>query len=180
MTYERFEDLPVWQKAAELYEKTEDLLGGAAFKATSGFRDQLDRAALSVSNNIAEGFERGTTNELLQFIYIARGSAGEVRSMLAVKSRRAEKVGWAADLKSQISDLKSIAENCARQLRGWADSLQNSDIRGQRHLNDRVRREYGQKQRAGNFEKQLLSNLPPAHPLRRAAAEKERDRQERA
>ena len=44
----------------------------------------MDRAALSVSNNIAEGFERGTTNELLQFIYIARGSAGEVRSMLAL------------------------------------------------------------------------------------------------
>ena len=44
--------------------------------------------SLSVSNNIAEGFERGTTNELLQFIYIARGSAGEVRSMLRVKSRQ--------------------------------------------------------------------------------------------
>jgi len=45
-------------------------------------RDQIERAALSVSNNVAEGFERGTTNELLMFIYIARGSAGEVRSML--------------------------------------------------------------------------------------------------
>ena len=45
-------------------------------------RDQLERAALSVSKNIAEGFERGTTNELLCFIYIARGSAGEVRSIL--------------------------------------------------------------------------------------------------
>jgi len=73
MTYERFEDLPVWQKAADLYEHTEELLGNHNFKATSGFRDQLDRASLSVSNNVAEGFERGTTNELLQFIYIARG-----------------------------------------------------------------------------------------------------------
>jgi four helix bundle protein len=179
MTYERFEDLPVWQKAAELYELVEDLLENRVFKATSGFRDQLDRAALSVSNNIAEGFERGTTNELLQFIYIARGSAGEVRSMLTVKFRKADKAAWPADLKAQISSLRSIAENCARQLRGWADSLQNSEITGQRHLNGRVRREQGQKQRATAFQKQLLANLPPNHPLRIAAEEKERDQQAR-
>ena len=47
-------------------------------------RDQLERAGLSVSNNIAKGFERGSTNELLAFLYIARGSAGEVRSILNV------------------------------------------------------------------------------------------------
>jgi len=82
MTYERFEDLPVWQKAAELYEATEDLLENSDFRVSRGYRDQLDRASLSVSNNVAEGFERGTTNELLQFLYYARGSAGEVRSML--------------------------------------------------------------------------------------------------
>lgn len=68
MTYQRFEDLPVWQQAARLYELTEDLLENESFHASRGFRDQLDRAALSVSNNVAEGFERGTTNELLQFI----------------------------------------------------------------------------------------------------------------
>ena len=94
MTYKSFEDLPVWQKAAELYELTEELLETESFKATRGFRDQLDRAALSVSNNIAEGFERGTTNELLAFIYIARGSSGEVRSMLTLKLRRATKASW--------------------------------------------------------------------------------------
>ena len=102
MTYENFEELPVWQKAADLYEATEELLENEAFKATRGFRDQLDRAALSVSNNIAEGFERGTTNELIQFLYIARGSAGEVRSMLTLKLRRANICRWPTDLKSQI------------------------------------------------------------------------------
>jgi four helix bundle protein len=173
MTYQRFEDLPVWQEAARLYDQTEELLENHAFKVTSGFRDQLDRAALSVSNNIAEGFERGTTNELLAFIYIARGSAGEVRSMLALKLRRADKTGWPADLKSQISDLKSCAESCSRQLRGWADSLQNSEIKGQRHLNDRVRKEQDQKQRATAFQKRLLENLPASHPLRRQAEEQE-------
>jgi len=94
-----------------------DLLASPAFHVTRGFCDQLDRAALSVSNNIAEGFERGTTNELLAFLYIARGSAGEVRSMLCLKERRARQAGWTDDLKSQISDLKSTAESCSRQLR---------------------------------------------------------------
>ena len=172
MTYERFEDLPVWQKAAELYELTEDLLETGAFTATRGFRDQLDRAALSVSNNIAEGFERGTTNELLAFIYIARGSAGEVRSMLTLKLRRAEKSGWPANLKSDILNLKSMAESCSRQLRGWADSLQNSEIKGQRHLTEKSRREAGQKKRAQAFDVTLLRHLPAWHPKRKEAEEK--------
>jgi len=165
MTYQRFEDLPVWQKAAELYELTEELLEHKAFRATSGFRDQLDRAALSVSNNIAEGFERGTTNELLQFIYIARGSAGEVRSMLTLKLRRADKTAWPADLKSQISNLKSIAESCSRQLRAWADSLQNSSIRGPRHLNDKVRERDRAAKAAKDFRLHFLRSLKPDHPL---------------
>src|ERR1043166_1596709 len=169
MTYQRFEDLSVWQKAAALYEETEELLETENFKATRGFRDQLDRAALSVSNNIAEGFERGTTNELLAFVYIARGSAGEVRSMLCLKERRARKDRWPADLKSQIADLKSIAESCSRQLRGWADSLQNSDIKGQRHLNRRTREQEDQTRKAKAFQKDLLRKLPPSHPLRRDA-----------
>ncbi|MBP7825956.1 MAG: four helix bundle protein [Verrucomicrobia bacterium] len=171
MTYKSFEDLPVWQKAAELYELTEELLANDAFKATRGFRDQLDRAALSVSNNIAEGFERGTTNELLAFLYIARGSAGEVRSLLTLKLRRAEKSRWPADLKSEISNLKSTAESCSRQLRGWADSLQNSDIKGQRHLTERTRRAAEQKKRATEFEKTLLRHLPAWHPKRKEAEE---------
>ena len=172
MTYQRFEDLPVWQTAAELYELTEDLLDLDTFPAPRAFRDQLDRAALSVSNNIAEGFERGTTNELLHFLYIARGSAGEVRSMLTLKARRAAKRPWPAALKSQISDLKSVAESCSRQLRAWADSLQNSDIKGQRHLNDRVRAEAEQKKKSAEFQKKLLRTLPPTHPLRREAEER--------
>lgn len=172
MTYERFEDLPVWQKAADLYEATEDLLDNESFRATRGFRDQLDRAALSVSNNVAEGFERGSTNEVIQFLYIARGSAGEVRSMLKLKSRRANKSNWSAKMKAEISNLISIAESCSRQLRGWADSLQNSDIPGQRRLTDKSRREDDQKKRAVALQKKLLGNLPPGHPLRKDAEER--------
>src|SRR5512145_1723730 len=126
MQYKRFEDLPVWQEAVELARSMYEFTALDAFRPHPGLRDQLDRAALSVSNNIAEGFERGTTNELLAFIYIARGSAGEVRSMLTLKLRRAEKFGWPSHLRSQISNLRLLAENCSRQLRGWADSLQNT------------------------------------------------------
>jgi four helix bundle protein len=99
-------------------------------------RDQLERAAVSISNNIAEGFERGTTQELLTFLYIARGSAGEVRSMLCL----IETLPDFENLKSEISDLKSRAEGVSRQLRGWADALQNSRITGQRYLNEKARR----------------------------------------
>ena len=171
MTYERFEDLPVWQKAADLYEATEDLLESDTFKASRGFRDQLDRAALSVSNNIAEGFERGTTNELLAFIYIARGSAGEVRSMLTVKARRSGKANWSTDLKSEIANLQSLAESCSRQLRGWADALQNSDIKGPRHLTDKSRAEGDKKKRAVALDKELIRRLPAWHPKRKEAEE---------
>ena len=171
MTYERFEDVPVWQEAARLYDAAEDLLEDSSFHASRGYRDQLDRAALSVSNNIAEGFERGTTNELLQFLYIARGSAGEVRSMLVLKLRRVRP----ADLKSQLARLVSLAESCSRQLRGWADSLQNSDIKGQRHLTDKTRQADEQRKRAAALQKELLSRLPPGHPLRKAAEERKRE-----
>jgi hypothetical protein len=57
-TYERFEDVPVWQEAARLYQAVEALLENKSCRGSLGFRDQLARAAQSVSNNIAEGFER--------------------------------------------------------------------------------------------------------------------------
>lgn len=87
------------------------------------------------------------------FLYIARGSAGEVRSMLLFTERltRVTVAPNAGNLKSQVSDLKSAAESCSKQLRGWADSLQNSDIRGARHLNERTRQSYDQQQRTAAF-----------------------------
>ena len=113
MTYQRFEDLPVWQEAIRLAEGCEDFLIAAKNRITFSKRDQLDRCSLSVSNNIAEGFERGSTAELLAFLYIARGSAGEVRYMLHFANGLPE----ANHLKSHISDLRSLAESCSRQIR---------------------------------------------------------------
>jgi four helix bundle protein len=133
--YERFEDLPVWQAASSLAVRVFAFGVKIPLRRHRSLRDQLERATLSVSNNIAEGFERGTTNELLAFLYIARGSAGEVRSMFSVLDRMAA----FSDLKSEISDLKSLAESISRQLRGWAQHLQDTPIRGQRHLTSKSR-----------------------------------------
>ncbi|HEX5482363.1 MAG TPA: four helix bundle protein [Terriglobia bacterium] len=135
MTYERFEQLPVWQAAVKLGQQVYALTKYPPFRRQHSLRDQIERAAVSVSNNIAEGFERGTTQELLTFLYIARGSAGEVRSMLCLL----EGISEFSNLKSEISNLKLEAERVSRQLRVWADSLQNTNIKGQRYLDDKVR-----------------------------------------
>lgn len=155
MTYQRFEELPVWQEAIRLADGVYDFTDAHKAAMSYSLRDQIERAALSVSNNIAEGFERGTTNELLAFLYIARGSAGEVRSMLCFIERR----GRFAHLKSHISNLKSMAESCSRQLRAWADHLQNSDIKGQRHLDEKSRREYQYDKDVAEFHRELDSRL---------------------
>jgi len=106
--YERFEDLPVWKAAIELAERVYGMTARQSFKGQFSIRDQVERAAVSISSNIAEGFERGTTQELLTFLYIARGSAGEVRSLL----RLLERLPGFSDLKSEIScrgNLPSVA-----------------------------------------------------------------------
>ena len=88
MKYDRFEDLPVWKAAIDLAQRIYAHTRDRFYSQPGDLRDQLRRAALSVSNNIAEGFERGSTAELLAFLYIARGSAGEVRIASASCARR--------------------------------------------------------------------------------------------
>lgn len=80
---EKFEDLFVWQKARSLVR--------SVYRASEvwkdyGLKDQIRRASVSVMSNIAEGFERGTKDEFLYFLYVARGSCGEVRAQLYVAS----------------------------------------------------------------------------------------------
>lgn len=81
MKIEQFEDIIAWQKAREIILEIYKL-----FKSNRDFSfcDQLKRAVLSICNNIAEGFERRSNNEFKYFLFIAKGSAGEVRSMLHV------------------------------------------------------------------------------------------------
>lgn len=128
----------MWQTAATLHDRIDTLLDLAPARLRASFRDRLERAALSVSNNIAAGCERGSTAELLAALDLARGSAGEVRSMLIVAGRRP----YLANLKSEISDLIAIAESCSRQIRAWAASLQKWEFDGPRLLNVRSRADY--------------------------------------
>jgi four helix bundle protein len=78
----RFEDLDVWKEARSLVKAVYSFTSTGAVARDFGIRDQLQRAAVSVMSNIAEGFERGTNKEFVQFLHIAKGSAGEVRSLL--------------------------------------------------------------------------------------------------
>lgn len=159
--YERFEELPVWQEAARLYNGVLDLLEEPGVPLSAGFRNQLDRAALSVSNNIAEGFERATTHELLSFLAIARGSAGEVRSMIAVIKERPKLARHGAALQG----IRTLAESCARQLTGWAGALDRLPFEGRRHLpaKEQAARQAIQKDR--DFRLRFLRTLKPTHPL---------------
>ena len=66
MKYNRFEDLPVWNAAIVMADQLYDFTESPVFERRLSLRDQLERATLSISNNIAEGFERGTTAELVE------------------------------------------------------------------------------------------------------------------
>lgn len=81
MKIERFEDILSWQKARDLVLKTYKIF---QTNKDYSFRDQLQRAAVSIMNNIAEGFERRSNNEFKHFLFIAKGSCAEFRSMLLV------------------------------------------------------------------------------------------------
>lgn len=80
----KFEDILAYQKAGLFTLIIYKIFGQ---NKDYGFRDQICRASVSIMNNIAEGFERHTDKEFINFLYIAKGSAGEVRSMLYLARR---------------------------------------------------------------------------------------------
>jgi four helix bundle protein len=135
MKYTSFEELPVWQAAIELARRVHELTAHDAFHRHPGLRKQVERAALSIPNNVAEGFDRGATNELLAFLHSARGSAGEVRSMLCLL----ERIAAFSALKPDTTNLKSACLDISKQLYGWIAHLKNSTVAGQRHRNDTSR-----------------------------------------
>jgi four helix bundle protein len=120
-TIEKFEDLICWQKARELaknvykeFRNCRDL----------GFKDQIQRAAISVMSNIAEGFERGTTQEFLNYLYIAKGSAGEVRSQLYA----ALDAGY-LNIET-FKYLNNLASECSRLIQSFAYKIKGGSRRG--------------------------------------------------
>lgn len=77
-----FENLEAWKVARELTNRIYELTKEGLISRDYGFVDQIRRASISVMNNLAEGHERGSSKDFVKFLFIARGSAGEVRSML--------------------------------------------------------------------------------------------------
>ena len=84
MAVKHFEDLETWKEARRLTRQVYRLTENSRFSKDFGLSNQIQRAAVSIMSNIAEGFERGGNQEFLQFLYIAKGSCGEVRSQLYV------------------------------------------------------------------------------------------------
>ena len=84
MKVSKFEDLLVWQEAMELVVYTYK-----SFESSKdyGFQNQIQRASVSIPSNIAEGYERQTNKEFVQFLYIAKGSCGEYRTQLYLSKK---------------------------------------------------------------------------------------------
>ncbi len=81
-TIKRFEDILSWQKARKLNDEIGSLIDGWIFKSNYRLINQIEGSAGSIMDNIAEGFERSGNKEFVQFLYIAKGSCGELRSQL--------------------------------------------------------------------------------------------------
>jgi four helix bundle protein len=147
MGYRRFEELPVWNDAIELAVHTFAFTSTGCLKGFSGLRDQLERAVVSISNNVAEGFERGTNDELIAFLYISKGSAGEVRSMFCLLARLLEP----QDLISDVNALRMRAESISRQLGRWIESIKDSGFKGNRSQNSMTRKANEEERRREAF-----------------------------
>lgn len=119
---ETFEDLQVWQRGIELVKQVYLLTQEGDLRKDFGLRDQLRRASVSVPTNIAEGFERYSRREYVHFLNIAKGSAGEVRSLIRV----ALEVGY-LDL-SKYGQLYNHAMELSRMLSTQIQAL-NKTIR---------------------------------------------------
>ncbi|MBP7944763.1 MAG: four helix bundle protein [Verrucomicrobia bacterium] len=121
-----FEELHIYQRARDLTNGVYALTRAGAFSRDFGLADQIRRAAVSVMSNIAEGFERGTSTEFIQFLYIAKGSCGEVRAQLQVALDQ----GYlAADQNAALVDL---ARRTSGMISNFIAHLQRSDYRGEK------------------------------------------------
>ncbi len=108
-----FEDLWIWQQARSLVKEIYEDLSKGPGSRDYGFRDQIQKAGISIMNNIAEGFERKSDVEFARFLDIAKGSCGEVRSMYYA----AEDLGYVKP------DIAVTRRNKAKQIAGGIASL---------------------------------------------------------
>lgn len=124
---ERFEDLIGWQRARDLTREVYRVSASGAFGKDYALRDQIRRATISVLSNVAEGFERGGDNEFVQFLAVAKGSAGEVRSQLYIALNQ----GYLSE--GQFKELSQKAAEISRLLSGLIAYLQTSELKGSKY-----------------------------------------------
>ena len=112
-TFKTFEEINAWQNARVLVKEVYAMTGCGDFSRDYGLKDQIQRAAVSICSNIAEGFERRGNKEFINFLWIAKGSAAEVCSQL----HNAKDIGYITD-----EQFKSIYDS-AKQIGGMLFNL---------------------------------------------------------
>jgi four helix bundle protein len=127
MRIERFEDMEIWKEARELCSRIFEITSEGRFGSDYRFRDQVRASAGSVMDNIAEGFERGGNKELIQFLSIAKGSCGEVRSQV----HRAYDFKYLS--KDVHTSLIGLTLNLSKHISGFMTYLKNSQIKGTKY-----------------------------------------------
>jgi len=126
MTIKKFEEIEAWQKARQLTASIYKATSTGPFARDYGLRDQIRRASVSSMSNIAEGFERDGNKEFIQFLSVAKGSTGEVRSQLYV----ALDAGFLNQ--THFNELSVSAEEASRLIGGFMNYLQQSEMRGRK------------------------------------------------
>ncbi|MBT8296500.1 MAG: four helix bundle protein [Gramella sp.] len=115
--FNSFEEILAWQKARELNLEIYLISDQGLFNKDFDLRSQIRRSSISISSNIAEGFERGTTKEFIRFLYIAKASAGEFRSQLylAQDLKYVENEDFER-LNSKVSDISKMISGLIKYL----------------------------------------------------------------
>ena len=126
MTVRYFEDLEIWKEGRRLTGEVYRLTKTAKFARDFDLAGQIRRAAISVMSNIAEGFERGGNQEFIQFLYIAKGSCGEVRSQVYIAYDQGYLIQVDAD--KLIDSLKRLSI----MINNFIAYIQRSGMRGKK------------------------------------------------
>ena len=119
-----FEELQAWGKARELSREIYRVSNHGKFVKDFGLRDQVRRASVSIMSNIAEGFERGGSKEFIQFLSLAKGSAGEIRSHLYVACDQS----YVSH--EEFDKLNSLVQEVGCLISGLMTYLKSSNLKG--------------------------------------------------
>jgi four helix bundle protein len=125
----RFEELEVWQEARAFAKRVFEITHDQAFPKDFGYINQINNAAGSIMDNIAEGFERGGKKEFIQFLSISKGSAGEVRSQVY---RGLDRNYYSVSIYQELSE---TVERISKRLSSFISSLNNSIHQGVKFKN---------------------------------------------